>query len=223
MSNDQRTPADIDLDLAASVAYSAAVADICDALGLRLQTAAPTISCLHSTGTLVGWARTFRSHAVDAPPHRHYGGEIDFIDSLRPGDVAVGDASGSEAAAWGELFSTAAVGRGARGIVVDGFVRDIARIRERGFPVHARGVRPTDSLGRVSLEDHDVPIEVGGVPVRPGDLIVADLDGIVVVPQESAAEVIRRAIAKATVEDDARDLLLAGGTLANVWERFGVL
>jgi 4-hydroxy-4-methyl-2-oxoglutarate aldolase len=217
------SPSTIDLDAVAAVTYSAVFSDICDAIGLRGQTVSPGIGPLGGPGTLVGWARTAVSVPVEAAPARHYGGEIDFIDGLRLGDVAVVDCSQRPAAAWGELFSTAAVGRGARGAVIDGLVRDRRKITELGFPVFARGCRPTDSLGRVSIRDTDVPVEIGGVRVEPGDLVVADQDGITVVPRANAEHAIALALEKATTENKARDLLLQGGTLADVWERFRVL
>jgi regulator of RNase E activity RraA len=133
------------------------------------------------------------------------------------------DCLASPAAAWGELFSTASRGRGARGAVIDGLIRDRRKIVELGFPVHARGCRPTDSLGRVSIHEVDTPISLGGVAVRTGDLIVADEDGITVVPREHVLKVTELALAKATTENKARDLLLAGGTLADVWETYRVL
>lgn len=213
----------LDLDAVAAVTYSAVFSDVCDALGFRNQTVSPGMLPLGGAGTLIGWARTARSAPVEEAPARHYGAEIDFIDSLRPGDVAVVDCSRRPAAAWGELFSTASKGRGARGAVIDGLIRDRRKIEELGFLVSARGCRPTDSLGRVSIEDVDGAIELGGVHVRTGDLIVADEDGITVVPRSHAEQAIELAMAKASVENKARELLLAGGKLADVWERFRVL
>lgn len=213
----------LDLDAVAAVTYSAVFSDVCDSMGLRGQTVSPGMLPLGGAGTLIGWARTARSVPVEEPPARHYGAEIDFIDSLRPGDVAVVDCSQRPAAAWGELFSTASKGRGARGAVIDGLIRDRRKIVELDFLVSARGCRPTDSLGRVSIADIDGGITLGGVHVQSGDLIVADEDGITVVPRGHAERAIELALAKASVENKARDLLLAGGKLADVWERFRVL
>ena len=212
-----------DLDRLAALTYSAVFSDICDRFGLRSQTADPGLWQLAGSSVLVGWARTAVSVPVDAPPDRHYGGEIDFLDSLGPGDVAVVDCSQRPAAAWGELFSTAARGRGGRGAVIDGYIRDRHKIEALDFPVFARGCRPTDSLGRVSTQQIDVVVTIAGVRVAPGDLIVADKDGMTVVPRDRAAEIAELALEKATTENSARELLLAGGKMADVWERFRVL
>src|SRR6185503_9282007 len=93
-----------------------------------------------------------------------------FSTSLRPGDVPVMNCSERPAAARGELFSTASVGRGARGAIIDGYIRDREKIAALGFPVLGRGCRPTDSLGRVSTQAVDVDIDFGGVKVSTGDL-----------------------------------------------------
>jgi regulator of RNase E activity RraA len=155
-------------------------------------------------------------------PERPYETEIAFIDSLRPDDVVVASVP-APVAFWGELFSTAARARGAVGVVVDGLVRDQRRITEMGFPVFARGGRPTDSLGRIRMVEHDVPVVVGGVQVSPGDLVVADIDGVVVVPAEAAVEVARRAVEKATTENRARALIEGGAFLRDAWQTFKVL
>ena len=205
--------------------YSAVVSDACDRSGHRGQTAAPEIVRLSGPdgGTLVGWARTARSVRVDTIGARPYAGEIDLVDSLRPDDVVVAEVEGDSSAFWGELFSAAAIGRGARGLVVDGLIRDVDRIRTLGFTVFARGTRPTDCSGRIAVVEQDVPVRCGGVEVMTGDLVVADRDGIVFVPRAAVAEVMGHALEKARTETDARQLLLAGGTLAQVWERHRVL
>jgi 4-hydroxy-4-methyl-2-oxoglutarate aldolase len=214
---------DTDLDELSRHCYSAVFSDVCDSLGLRNVTMNPSIG--HLAGprdVLVGWARTVRSVGVESPPERHYGREIDFIDSLGAGDVVVGTVD-APAAFWGELFSTAALARGARGLVVDGLIRDSARIDGVGFPAYGTGRRPTDSLGRISIDSTDQPITCGGVEVRRGDLIVCDVDGVTVVPSDVAEEAIRRALVKARTETQAKELLNSGAFLRDAWERFGVL
>jgi 4-hydroxy-4-methyl-2-oxoglutarate aldolase len=203
--------------------YTAVVADVCDRLGFRNQTAADGFRPVHrGEEVLVGWARTARSVEVPGFPHRPYGAEIDFIDSLALDEVVVAQ-SPRTSAFWGELFSAAAVGRGCRGAVIDGLVRDQSRVADLGFPVFARGSRPSDSLGRISIGAADELVLIGGVEVSPGDLVVADVDGVVFVPAAIAADVVRLAVEKARTESSARQLLIDGATLAQAWEKFGVL
>ncbi|MFN8623317.1 MAG: RraA family protein [Chloroflexota bacterium] len=205
------------------LAYSAVVSDACDGLGLRTQSLAPGILPLDPAGpVLVGRARPVHSRAVMVPADPPYAAEIAFIDSLGPDDVVVAKVD-APTAFWGELFSAAARARGASGIVVDGFIRDQAKIRGIGFPAFSRGGHPTDSLGRLSVAETDVPLEVAGVTVHPGDIVVADLDGVVVIPQGVAADVTARVVEKAATEDRARRLLQTGGYLRDAWDRFKVL
>jgi 4-hydroxy-4-methyl-2-oxoglutarate aldolase len=216
---------ELDLDALARDTYSAVYSDVCDACEMRDQTLSPGARLLAGPGgVLIGWARTAVSLPVTAIPERPYGLEIEFIDSLGLGDVVVMDCSRKPAAAWGELFSTASVGRGARGALIDGYIRDVAKIDDLGrFPVFGRGSRPTDSLGRVSIQSIDIPVSVFGLTVYPNDLIIADRDGVTVVPSRRAVEIVALAKQKATTENSARDLLLGGGYLRDVWTKYRVL
>ena len=211
------------LDELRQVGYSAVVSDCCDHVGLRNQTMSSGIVPMSAdVGVLVGFARPVRSVGVEAIPEQPYAEEIAFIDSLEADDVVVGTVE-APSAFWGELFSTAARARGAVGVVVDGVIRDRRQIGEMGFPAFARGGRPTDSLGRIAIAERDVPVEIAGVTVSRGDLVVADIDGVVVVPEEAVADVSRRAIEKATTETNARQLLEGGAFLRDAWQKFKVL
>jgi regulator of RNase E activity RraA len=147
-----------------------------------------------------------------------------FIDGLAGGSVAV-IAAGADArtAYWGELFSAAAKGHGAAGAVCDGPVRDVAKIRALGFDVFAPGSRPVDFRGRMRVVATNEVVRCGGVLVAPGDLVVADDDGIVVVPAAVEAEVLARSVARATAERSVLAQLLEGASLREVWERWHVL
>jgi nucleoid DNA-binding protein len=96
-------------------------------------------------------------------------------------------------APWGELLSTAARARGAEGCVTDGLVRDVARIRAMRFPVFHGGIGPLDTKGRAEMQEKDVPIEIAGVRVSPGDWVMGDVDGVVFVPADKAPAVFRNA------------------------------
>jgi 4-hydroxy-4-methyl-2-oxoglutarate aldolase len=133
-----------------------------------------------------------------APQHA-----LDAIDESPRGSVLV-IATGGEAnvAVWGGLMTAGAVANGHAGAVLDGGVRDLAEIRrDYDFPVYARSVSPGTTLGRFKTLASNAPVVCGGVEVNPGDIIVADIDGVVVVPRTQAEAVLKMA-----QEIDAREL-----------------
>lgn len=208
--------------------YVAAVCDILDQLGYPHQAMhqrlRPLLPDRHNCG-FVGRARTFRWMDADyVQEDNPYGIELEAIDSLGPGDVVVHstDHSGNNAP-WGELMSTVAKRNGAVGCVCDSQIRDCNRIIQMGFPVYYAGIRPLDSLGRGILMAYDVPIRCGDVLVKPGNLIFADFDGIVVVPNEVEEVVLVKAQEKVHKENLSRKELLEGKSLREVFLKYGVL
>lgn len=204
-------------------AGSSLMSDAADQLGLGDTTADRRLVHVDGAAVIVGWARTAHVVEVDAPEDPPYDGAITFIDSLVAGDVAVVGGPTSRAACWGELFSTAALARGARGAVLDGLHRDTLGIARLGFPVVSRGARPADMSGRVALVDHDSAVDVVGITVHPGDLVVADADGLTCIPRSHSVAVARAALEKARTESRARDLLRSGALLREAWEAHRVL
>lgn len=202
--------------------YTSVVADVLDRLGYRDQCPRPDIRPLARGMKAAGVARTV--HTIPAPelnPAEPYKGEMAAVDALGPGDVMV--VSTCDASFWGELLSTAATYRGCRGIVIDGYTRDTAAILAMGFPVFCRGIHPADSLGRIDVTAHDVPIDFGGVRVNPGDLVLADDDGIVFVPRDAAEQAIAQAEEKVRGENLVRVKLAEGMSVAEAFRRYGVL
>jgi len=204
------------------------VALICDALdsiGLGLQS--PRLEFKQLTvrsNLLIGRAKTTlwadMAH-VDPEPYKL---ELLAIDSAQLDDIIVCAAHGSlRSGIWGELLSSAARNRGCVGVIVDGAVRDVAKMREMNFSVYARGTSPYDSRNRQRVIDYDVAIEIGGVPIQPGDLIAADEDGLVVIPQSVESEVIQRAWDKTHAENKVRDAVRGGMTATEAFATFGVL
>jgi 4-hydroxy-4-methyl-2-oxoglutarate aldolase len=121
---------------------------------------------------------------------------VEMIDEAKPGEVGVIVMEGSlDIAAMGNLMATAAVERGMAGMVLDGAIRDLWDVRRMGLTVYARSKSPRTAVGHYATVAKNVPVECAGVTVRPGDIIVADEDGVVVVPQDRAAEVLKRALA----------------------------
>jgi 4-hydroxy-4-methyl-2-oxoglutarate aldolase len=119
---------------------------------------------------------------------------VEMIDDAKPGEVGVIVMEGTlDIAAMGNLMATAAVERGMAGMVLDGAIRDLWDVRRMGLTVYARSKSPRTAVGHYATLARNVPVECAGVTVRPGDIIVADEDGVVVVPQDRAAEVLKRA------------------------------
>ena len=153
-----------------------------------------------------------------------YTNQIAAIDALKPGDVVVSGVGGmTNVAVWGELFSNAAKARGARGFLTDGCHRDTRMVLDLGFPVFSRGPRPVDISGRGTVISIGRPVEVAGVVVRPGDVVFAEVDGVVIIPQGVAEETMSRAFEKVAKEDGAREDLRDGRLLSEVWSKYRVL
>lgn len=205
--------------------YTAVLSDVLDGLGYRNQAMTPAIRPLDDTLTLCGRARTalYREvfHIAKGNPYEL---EIALIDDLKPGDVAVMACGGSpRIAPWGELLSTAARARKAAGCLTDGLTRDVRYIRKMKFPVFHGGIGPLDSKGRGEVAAIDVPVEVAGVHIEPGDLIFGDVDGVVAVPRKIEDKALALAFKKVASENTVRGELKRGDKLRAVFARHGIL
>src|SRR6202790_1622303 len=175
--------------------YTAVVSDSLDQGGARRQAMREYLRPVPPGCRFAGWARTISCSDIYHIPPDPYSLEIEAVDSLLPGEVAVvGTGKSTRNAPWGELLSTASRARGARGAIVDGLVRDVRKIEELGFPVFAAGIKPVDSMGRGIVTAYNVPVECGEVMVNAGDFVFADFDGVVVVPRAMVREVIDLAV-----------------------------
>ena len=204
--------------------YTAVVSDSLDQLGVRHQAMREYLRPLYASCKMAGWARTITCSDLYHVPDDPYGLEIEAVDSLLPGEVAVvGTQKSVRNAPWGELLSTASRARGARGAVIDGLVRDVQKIEELKFPVFAAGIKPVDSMGRGWVTGYNVPVECGEVLVHPGDFVFADFDGVVVVPKTIVHQVVELAADKVRREDSSRAELMQGAYLRDVFKKYGVL
>jgi regulator of RNase E activity RraA len=214
----------ITLAMMREVLYSAVVCDALDAHGLPRQSPRVPWRALTVPGVLIGRCKTTLWAEMAHPDPRPYELELKAVDTCRPDDVLIAAAGGSlRSGLWGELLSTAARRAGCVGAIVDGAVRDTAKMEAMGFPVWARGTCIYDSKDRNRVIDIDVPVEIDGVRFAPGDLVVADRDGIVIVPQEVEAAVIRHAWDKVHAENTVRDAIAGGMSAAAAFNKFGVL
>lgn len=204
--------------------YSGVICDILDEAGFRNQAMREDIRPLVADTVLAGRAKTILFSDVYYIQHNPYELEIKAIDSVKLGEVVVVSTNESRRnGPWGELMSMASKMRGARGAVIDGLIRDTKKIRELGFPVFCAGFKPVDSKGRGMVIDYDCPVEVGNVLVRPGDVIFADYDGVVVIPAQVLASTVEKALHKVQAENNTRNELRQGKLLSEVYEKYGVL
>lgn len=211
-------------ELAARV-YSAVISDALDALGSTGHVVDARVRPVTAVRRpLIGRAATARSVPVDMRPERPYAVLLEAMDRLAAGDVLVVASEGqNRSAIFGGLLANAAQARGAVGCIVDGAVRDTRELERLGFPTFSTGFSPADSLGRDEVVEHGGPIRCGGAEVRPGDLVVADDDGVVVVPAELEERVLEHALAKVEGEGDMRGELAAGLPVAEAFAKYGIL
>jgi regulator of RNase E activity RraA len=221
---EQRAARDLSLLERLRRLYPAVVSDCLDRMGHRRQVMEPRIRPLYPEARIAGFAMTVHCVDVEAPPadpDDYYKGELQAVDSLQAGDVMV--VSTCDASYWGELLATASRYRGAVGIVADAYTRDTEKLIEMQFPTFVSGISAYDSLGRIDIDQVGVPIECGGVTVRPEDLVLADYDGVVVVPADVAEEAISRAEEKVSGEDLVREKLAEGMPVWEAFRTYGVI
>lgn len=174
-------------------------------------------------GKVVGPAATvLEAPDVGAGPPMH---ALQTIDEAQPGTVIViglDHPEGSiDVALWGGIMTTAAVGRGLAGAVLDAGLRDVEEIREAGFPIFCRSLVPSSTVGRYVSVDRNLSITCGGVTVDPGDLVVGDADGVVVVPRGAAEEVLDTARQMEQGEQDMVEAIRRSGSILTALEELG--
>jgi len=203
---------------------AAVISDILDSLGAREQAMSAEIRPIYQGAIVVGRAYTALTADIYKIIDDPYKGEIEAVDSLKPNDIMVVCTNRSTRTCfWGELLSTAARARGARGIVIDGYTRDVAQIIAMQFPTFATAMSVVDSAGRSIVVDHGYPVNCGDVLVNTGDIVFGDIDGVVVIPKELEKEVIPLALEKMGKENLTRNELLKGAMLKDVYAKYGVL
>lgn len=195
-----------------------------EAAAAFLKVSTPNIcDAMHRSGAFKGLARFSGSgrFAGKAVTVRTYPGDwakpVEAIDRAEPGDVIVIDAGGQELAVWGELASLSAVNRKVAAVVIDGAIRDIDDVRALGFQAWGRFLNPV-ALEPKGFGEINVPVQVGGLEVEPGDFIVGDDTGLVRVPRAKAAEIANRAMSCLETENRLREEIRAGSTLSAVAE-----
>lgn len=217
-------PASISEDLWPQIlaADTALVSDVLNGMGVYNRAMRAGIGAIAQGQRIAGTARTMSSRVrTTAPdPGKEYALLFEAIDGLAAGQILVTDEMGC--CVWGELCCERAQMRQANGTVIDGYHRDTRRVMATGFAVFSRGAHPSDMLYHRDIAAVNEPVECGGVLVAPGDLVIADEDGIVVVPHGLIDEVVRACARKAALETGVREALRLGSSAAQAFEKFGV-
>jgi regulator of RNase E activity RraA len=212
--------------------FTAVVGDVMDKMGLLRQFLPPGIKPLRDDMVVLGRAMTVLEADVFAESHdpgaddvmsRPFGLMLKALDDLKTNEVYVCAGASPRYALWGELMSTRAKGLGAAGAVVDGYHRDTRGILSLGFPTFSRGSYAQDQGPRGKVVDFRVPLEIGAVRVKPGDVIFGDLDGVCVVPHAAEEEVFRRALEKVQKESLVEQAIEGGMGAEEAFEKYGVM
>ncbi|MGI5837500.1 MAG: RraA family protein [Chloroflexota bacterium] len=180
-------------------------------IGIRPQFGKPKV---------VGRAVTIKITASGVEKAKHHLG-VEAIASAQKGDViAIDNRGDSYNNCWGEILSCAAKMKGVSAVIIDGATRDVDICEELDFPVFARGVVPITARGRIMQEAYNVPIRLGDVQVRPGDILVGDVNGVVVIPPEKLEEILFEAEKIMEKEEAMKRDLLAGLDILEVDKKY---
>ncbi len=173
--------------------YTGAVSDVLREFCLLDQSLPGYLQPLRPERTVAGFAFTVKS-----APNTKITGELTFrtqmLEEMPANSFVIWDTSGDmDSTAWGGVMTATAVGRGIRAAAIDGGIRDTNQVLQKDFPVFYRYRSPNGSLGRCLISHYQQPIKFGSVLVRPGDIVLGDIDGVIVVPRAIAIDVLLRA------------------------------
>ena len=203
--------------------YTPVIGDILDDLGRFHQFLPAAVQPMKEHMVLAGRAMPVNMIDVYGKQDKPFGLLTEALDQLQPGEVYVAHGGHMRCAYWGEILTATARTRGAAGAVVNGYHRDTPQVLEQNWPVFSRGRFAQDSSVRTKVVDYRCPIEVEGVWIKPGDLIFADQDGVLVIPQELETEVVERALEKARGEKLVRKEIEAGLSSTAAFQKYGIL
>lgn len=203
--------------------YTPVVGDILDAMGYTHQFLPPEIRPLREEMKLAGRAMTVLMIDVFGPQKKPFGLLTEALDQLQENEIYLATGGAGRCAYWGELLTATARTRGAAGAVVNGYHRDTPQVLSQHWPVFSRGAWAQDSSVRTQVVDFRCPIEIGQVTIQDGDLIFGDVDGVLVIPQQIANEVLEKALEKAAGEKKVRAAIEGGMSATQAFRVFGIL
>jgi regulator of RNase E activity RraA len=210
--------------------YTAVVGDIMDKLGLLNQFLPPQIMPLNENSFIIGRAMPVLEADVISDSSKHnailnkpFGLMLEALDDLKKDEVYICTGASPSYALWGELMSARAIKLGAAGAVVDGYSRDTLGIKKLGFSVFSYGRYAQDQAPRGKVIDFRVPINIKGVNINPGDIVLGDIDGVCIVPAEAEEKVFTLAIEKARGEKMVLAKIQEGIGAKDAFEQYGIM
>jgi len=212
--------------------FTCVVGDVMDKMELQHQFLPPQMRPLAADMVVVGRAMpvlgvdVFAEKLAGAANKlivKPFGLMLEALDDLHANEVYVATGSSPRNALWGELMSIRARKLGASGAILNGYARDTKAILKLNFPTFSWGAYGQDSAPRYKVVEFRIPVEIGTVRVRPGDICFGDIDGICVIPSEAAAEVLSRALEKTRGEKLVRKALEEGSSAVAAFEKHGII
>lgn len=216
------------LSLISRELYTAVVGDICDELGYHKQFLSPDIRPIEThkrVPIMVGRAMPVVEINLFNEPNEGepFGKMLEALDNLKKNEIYICAGAAKNYATIGELMCTAMIARGAVGAITDSFIRDVEGIKELNFPVYSSGFYAQDQRGRGMVIDYRVPIEINGIRITPGDLIIGDVDGVIVVPREKEEDIITKSLEKARGEKTVQIKIREGMLASEAFKKFGIM
>lgn len=212
--------------------FTALVGDVLDKLNYQHQFLSPRIKPLNKSMVVIGRAMTVLEVDVfeeviqnsnNQMMEKPFGLMFEALDSLHENEVYICTGSSNPYALWGGLMSTRAIKLGAAGAVVNGYSRDTNEVERLNFPTFSVGTYAQDQGPRGKVIDYNVPIEINGIRINPGDIVYGDLDGVLIIPKEVEKEAFEGAIEKARGEQLVKKALENGMSTFDAFKKFGIM
>lgn len=212
--------------------FASVIGDVMDKLELFHQFLPPAIKPLRQDMMVIGRAMpvlsvdVFReriSGTANKLMEKPFGLMLEALDDLKAGEVYINTGSSPRNALWGEMMSTRAMRLGATGAVLNGYSRDTKAILNLDFPTFSWGSYGQDAGPRYKVVDYRVPIEIGSVLIRTGDILFGDVDGVCCIPREAEVEIFSKAFEKARGEKLVKAALEEGSSAVAAFARYGIM
>ncbi len=203
-------------------AYTGVICDMLDTIGYSHQYLPNSIQSLRPDDVMVGRAFTTVIADVYGEQEEPLGKLAQAIDAIKEDQVYIVTGGDRRCSYYGEMMTATIKKNGGVGAVVDGYMRDTKQVLEQNFPVFSMGRDAQGSIYRNQVIQYDVPVEIGGIKINPGDLVFGDIDGVVVIPKEIEEKAITIILDRVRGEKDTRDAIEGGMSATDAVAKYGV-